>query len=42
MVKMKFNSYRIIAHYCNNKFALHMHTSTIYALILNTLNIVIH
>jgi len=41
-VKVKFNSYKTIPHYCNNKFALHMHTFSIYALILNTLNITIH
>jgi hypothetical protein len=42
MVKMKFNSYRIIPFYCNNIFALHMHTSTIFASILNTFNMTIH
>jgi hypothetical protein len=42
MVEMKFNSYKIIPHYYNNIFALHMHTSTIFALIFNTLNIAIH
>jgi len=42
MVEMKFNSYRIIPHYYNNKFALHMHTSINSALIFNTFNIAIH
>jgi hypothetical protein len=32
----------IIPQYCNNIFAFHMHTSTIYALILNTFSIAIH
>jgi hypothetical protein len=40
MVEVKFNSYKIIPHYYNNKFALHMHT--ISALILNTFNTAIH
>jgi len=31
-----------ISHYCNNKFAFHMHTFTIHALILNILNTAIH
>jgi len=42
MVEVKFNSYKIIPHYYNNKFALHMHTSTISVVILNTFNIAIH
>jgi hypothetical protein len=42
MVKMKFNLCIIIPHYCNNKFALHMHTSTISTLIFNTFNTTIH
>jgi len=42
MVEVKFNSYRIIPHYYNNKFPLHMHTFIIFALFLNTLNIAIH
>jgi hypothetical protein len=39
MVEMKFNSYKIIPHYCNNRFAFHMHTFNIYALILMGLEI---
>jgi hypothetical protein len=42
MVEVKFNSWKIIPHYYNNKFALHMHTFIIFALIIKTLNIVIH
>jgi hypothetical protein len=42
MVKMKFNSCKIIPHYCNNIFALHMQTFTISILFLNTFNIAIH
>ncbi len=42
MVEVKFNCCIIIPHYCNNKFALHMHTFTIFALILTTLNYAIH
>jgi hypothetical protein len=42
LLVVKFNSYRIIPHYYNNRFALHMHTFSISALILNTFNIAIH
>ncbi len=42
LVKVKFNSCKIIPHYYNNIFAPHMHTFTIYALFLNTLNTAIH
>jgi hypothetical protein len=42
LVEVKFNFCIIIPHYYNNKFALHMHTSIIFALILNTFNIAIH
>jgi len=42
MVEVKFNYCKIIPHYYNNKFTLHMHTFNIYALILNTINIAIH
>jgi hypothetical protein len=42
LVDVKFNSYKIIPHYYNNRFALHMHTSIIYALIINTINTTIH
>jgi hypothetical protein len=38
----EFNSYWIIPHYYNNKFALHMHTFTIFAYIFNTFNSTIH
>jgi hypothetical protein len=40
--KNEFNSYIIIPHYYNNKFALHMHTITIFASIFNTFNSTIH
>jgi hypothetical protein len=36
MVEVTFNSYKIIPYYCNNRFELHMHTSTISVLIFNT------
>jgi hypothetical protein len=42
LVDVKFNSCKIIPHYCKNRFALHMHTSTISSLIFNTLNPTIH
>ncbi len=42
VIEMKFNSCKIIPHYYNNRFALHMHTSTISTLILNTFNTAIH
>jgi hypothetical protein len=42
MVEVKFNSYKIIPHYYKNRFALHMHTFTISALIINTFNTAIH
>jgi hypothetical protein len=42
MVEVKFNSCIIIPHYCNKRFALHMHTSIIYALIFSTFNTTIH
>ncbi len=41
LVEVRFNFCIIIPHDCNNKFALHMHTSIIFALILNTFNIAI-
>jgi hypothetical protein len=41
-VKSEFNPYKIIIHYYNNKFALHMHTFIIYALIFNRFNSTIH
>jgi hypothetical protein len=40
--KSEFNSYIIIPHYYNNKFAFHMHTFTISPWIINTLNFAIH
>jgi hypothetical protein len=40
MVEVKFNSCKIIPNYYNI-FTLHMHTFTIFALILSTLNIAI-
>jgi hypothetical protein len=40
VVEVKFNLCKIF--HTNNKFALHMHTSIISALILNTLNTAIH
>ncbi len=40
--RSEFNSYIIIPHYCNKKFALHMHTFTIFAWNFNTLNFGIH
>jgi len=42
LVAMKFNSCRIIPHYCNNKFAFHMHKFIIFALFSNTPNNTIH
>jgi hypothetical protein len=42
LVDVKFNSYRIVPRYCDNTFALHLHTSIISALIFNTLNLAIH
>jgi hypothetical protein len=42
LVEVKFNLCRIIPHYYNNKFALHMHTFNNSVLFLNTLNIAIH
>jgi hypothetical protein len=40
--RCEFNSYIIIPHHCNNKFALHMHTFTNFAWNFNTLNSSIH
>jgi hypothetical protein len=40
--RSEFNSYIIIPCYCNNIFALHIDSFTIYALILNTFNFAIH
>ncbi len=40
--KNEFNSYKIIPHHYNNKFALHMHTFIIFAWIFNTFNSSIH
>jgi len=40
--RSEFNSYIIIPHYCNNIFAIQMHQFTIFTLIFNTLNFVIH
>jgi hypothetical protein len=42
MVEVKFNSCKIIPRYYNNKFAIHMHTSTISTLIFNAFNTAIH
>jgi len=42
MVEMKFDSCKIIPHYYNNIFVLHMHTFTNSVFFLNTFNIAIH
>jgi hypothetical protein len=42
LVQVKFNSFKTISHYYNNRFAFHMHTFTISTFILNTLNTAIH
>jgi hypothetical protein len=39
---MKWKFLQNISHYCNNKFAFHMHMFTIFVLSLNKLNTTIH
>jgi len=44
MLEVKFNTIEVkyISHYCNNRFAFHMHMFTNFVLSLNKLNTIIH
>jgi hypothetical protein len=42
MLEVKFKFLQSISHYCNNRFAFHMHMFIIFVLSLNKLNSTIH